>query len=621
MEIEEQNKEGQEEQTQKEEVFESSKKKTIPTRLGLLIVLLVAVIAAVGVQWYADSYTPEVADVSEVVEQMQERRTVEELRTLSFYEVRENGVYYKDELMEGVDMKSFTLIQEYEGVAVYGEMAQDAYNTYYHGKVVVEESVFSKLRLIDSNYYKDEYNVYRLMVYYGDRTRPTSIPVILSDLDVESFEYLGFCMRVGRRSDQVESFVKDKRSVYCGEKKIKDADPATFKIVNSPWAKDKEHVYQAWRLMENINPADCTADDLDGCNSLTMQALLPGHEIIGNKMYYNGELIEEADPETFVVITDPEYRRNNYWYAKDKNNVYVYESTFSNNERVKVIEGADPETFEFTEDYCSSSDSHIFHYAKDKDSVFCWMTELEGADPETFEAVGYSSNYYGGSALVIDKNNLYFGSTKIKNIDRNSLEIIKESGNGNRARFLKDKNNVYFLTFSLEEGELNVFEQADVLTFEYLGSDYSKDKNHVYWSSGIIEDANPENFEILSERYSRDKVNVYYAKELINGADPETFVNIKNYYTKDKNHVYYRSEIMEDYDVATFEIFGHYNKDKNHVYYNEKIIDGADPRTFIELKHHYAKDKNYAYNQGEIIKGVDPATCTKENLCYKAPTE
>ena len=37
----------------------------------------------------------------------------------------------------------------------------------------------------------------------------------------------------------------------------------------------------------------------------------------------------------------------------------------------------------------------------------------------------------------------------------------------------------------------------------------------------------------------------------------ETFVNIKNYYTKDKNHVYYRSEIMVDYDVATFEIFGH----------------------------------------------------------------
>ena len=68
----------QSEQIQKGEVSEKSKKKTIPSRLGLLIVLLAAVIVGAGALWYMNYYT-EIVDVDEIMEQVQETKENEPL--------------------------------------------------------------------------------------------------------------------------------------------------------------------------------------------------------------------------------------------------------------------------------------------------------------------------------------------------------------------------------------------------------------------------------------------------------------------------------------------------------------------------------------------------------------
>ena len=54
------------------------KKKTIPTRFGLLILLLVATIAGAGVLWYEDLYEPPVVDWGNVVIQRQEKKEIKE---------------------------------------------------------------------------------------------------------------------------------------------------------------------------------------------------------------------------------------------------------------------------------------------------------------------------------------------------------------------------------------------------------------------------------------------------------------------------------------------------------------------------------------------------------------
>ena len=46
-------------------------------------------------------------------------------------------------------------------------------------------------------------------------------------------------------------------------------------------------------------------------------------------------------------------------------------------------------------------------------------------------------------------------------------------------------------------------------------------------------------FEIIGSNFSRDKNNVYYRREIIIGADPPTFKVLSgSYYAKDKNGFY-----------------------------------------------------------------------------------
>lgn len=61
---------------------ETKPKKTIPTRLGLLVILLTATIAGSGVWWYAFSYNePEPINVDQIIMQMEARRSAAEATT------------------------------------------------------------------------------------------------------------------------------------------------------------------------------------------------------------------------------------------------------------------------------------------------------------------------------------------------------------------------------------------------------------------------------------------------------------------------------------------------------------------------------------------------------------
>ena len=93
------------------------KKCVVPTCLGSLIILLAATIAGAGVWWYAGSYIPpEGVDVSGFVRQMQERRatvtiiSATEQEFSSYYETKEDGVHYKNELIEEADIETFEFL-------------------------------------------------------------------------------------------------------------------------------------------------------------------------------------------------------------------------------------------------------------------------------------------------------------------------------------------------------------------------------------------------------------------------------------------------------------------------------------------------------------------------------
>jgi hypothetical protein len=74
-----------------------------------------------------------------------------------------------------------------------------------------------------------------------------------------------------------------------------------------------------------------------------------GYATCPKYVYYNGFIIDGADPKTFRVIVDSD----SYGYARDKKNVYYFGD---------IIQGADPETFEVypNDDYATDKNAAWF---------------------------------------------------------------------------------------------------------------------------------------------------------------------------------------------------------------------------------------------------------------------
>lgn len=191
-----------------------------------------------------------------------------------------------------------------------------------------------------------------------------------------------------------------------------------------------------------------------------------------------------------------------------------------------------------------------------------------------------------------------------------------------------------------------VMPRVDISTFQEIGNNWAKDKNHVYWEdqeqayldpvtvkvfphfyvidrSGvwlygtgfhmkvIKMDADQATFSVISDGYGKDKNHIYYSDKIIVDADSESFVllnkstypleGISSWYAKDVNDAYYRSSAISGADIKSF-IFvgGDYAKDKYNVYYQGKVLLNADPKTF-EIVGNYTKDKNHVFNGSEVL--------------------
>lgn len=170
------------------------------------------------------------------------------------------------------------------------------------------------------------------------------------------------------------------------------------------------------------------------------------------------------------------------------------------------------------------------------------------------------------------------------------------------GEYAKDKDFVYYLADARKDS-INYLDtlNVDMESFEFIGnSDYpfAKDKNNIYYYGKVLENVDVDSFAYLGDDFAKDKDNAYiinsYGKlEIISKADPNSFEYVGDYYAKDKNNIYhynsYESEgsldVLSDIDIATFKSLGcSYSKDKESVYY----YDYDDEYLNIELK--YAED-------------------------------
>jgi len=174
------------------------------------------------------------------------------------------------------------------------------------------------------------------------------------------------------------AYFKDKNNVYLGfsgkgtmVEKIKNADPETFEVLDSCYAKDKNNVYCTSQIVMNADPNSFELLDYDYAKD-------------ANSVFQGLAVYKEVDPETFQIM--------NYYYVKDKDNVF-----YQDHHDYKMIDGADPVSFNVMNS----------NFAKDDMNVYFKGELLEGADVQTFVA---SDNGWDAE----DVNFKYNGTERIK---------------------------------------------------------------------------------------------------------------------------------------------------------------------------------------------------------------
>ena len=144
-------------------------------------------------------------------------------------------------------------------------------------------------------------------------------------------------------------YALDENRVYHVGLPIVDADPTSFEVFDSLFARDAGHVYIGDRLFSN-----------DPNNFEHVQGNIYRD---GQHIYWSTSIISD-DPANLVVLES----LDGYTYLKDSTTVFVNGG---------AINGADPVTFEVI----------AFAYSQDATHVFYFRDEIPNADSTSFEAL------------------------------------------------------------------------------------------------------------------------------------------------------------------------------------------------------------------------------------------
>ena len=208
----------------------------------------------------------------------------------NYYSIDKGKVYYGNEILEGANPKTAELI----GFS----LLKDDKNVYYMGEKVKDVKIknFEKL---GKNYWKNENKI-----YYRDKR--------IENADIMSFKVLN------------EDYAKDKNNVYDGNESIGRGikDPKTFEflqngIINATlYGKDKYNVYYIENKMIKCFDTYYSIYGVNGINKDKVEVMNKWFIKDDKNIYFKGEILEDADYNTFEVLPNGD--------GKDKNRSYEY---------------------------------------------------------------------------------------------------------------------------------------------------------------------------------------------------------------------------------------------------------------------------------------------------------
>ncbi|MDY8137719.1 DKNYY domain-containing protein [Aquimarina sp. 2201CG5-10] len=288
----------------------------------------------------------------------------------SYYYTRDNqGIIYSS-MGNWFSLGKREMKVDFETFQVLGrDYAKDKNSAYYKSRAINSKIDVPSFTVKSGYVPIDKNHVYILVddLYYLDDTDKEGFK-ILEDADPESYEQLNY------------TFAKDKKSVFRNNKKTAVVDRNSFEILNEYFCKDINGVYYYWydkplkKIDVNLSEVIVLTslyirDDkhlfvyLDNRGSEIIDDIIKipfndHNEIkffnatsiikVDDKIYYEGDIIKEADAYTFEEVE--------YGYTKDANHVFFLG---------KIIEGADPKTFKYNDrSYIFSDKNHVYDAGK-----------------------------------------------------------------------------------------------------------------------------------------------------------------------------------------------------------------------------------------------------------------
>ncbi len=272
------------------------------------------------------------------------------------YEIKDGALYAIDEIYDTPERK---ISDSASGVSVVKDsfLAKDATTFYLGGYPIrgIDMATFSIFETGTGDYFaKDANHVYYFILsssLTSTLSNGNAVSFVVPNADPTSFLVLEGGL----------GYAKDKNYVYLPTQQdtvavLKNADPATFQFISS-----NKHVDDT-----NLSASDESYYGFWGEDAI--------------HAYYKEYLLPNSEAQSFKILRDQ--RGNPTGYAQDKNNVY-------NSYSGEIINGADPKTFIVLNDTYAKDTGHVFSYDADVygDNVLTIGKIVDGADASSFEII------------------------------------------------------------------------------------------------------------------------------------------------------------------------------------------------------------------------------------------
>lgn len=309
-----------------------------------------------------------------------------------------------------------------------------------------------------------------------------------------------------------EYFQKDRSQVFRYFEKLEGADPKHFRVLGLDIAVSGKNIFLSGKIIENL--------DGEKLRPIASWCFQHGSELLNSqfKPINFAGLSPRLDSLKEVPASAAGYRSS---ALVDGSGAYFIRNQADKGLPVlKIIPGADANTFRYLEDYYYAEARKVFYLGED-----AW--ELPGADPEKFRFLN--------SQVAVTENSAFIKGKKVADIDVKKIRVISEElfqqddllfdywlekvdiegspprlddlekvthkkSDTLRGKLFSDGGGVYILQRSNESRRtvLRRLQEIDAPTFEHLFSNYYADESKVYYLDGELKQiagADRETFE------------------------------------------------------------------------------------------------------------------------------